>query len=208
MEHDVVIVIDCGSTNITMSAVDTHGNIIKSVGVPNAPSKQPGGESTYFIWDLDEIWKKVCSVSKELCSGINTERIQAVTITTFGADGAFLDKNGNLVYPVISWQCTRTEETVREIADMIDPREIYNITGYNIIRFNTLLRFLWLRKHVPEVFDRADKWLMTPGLISYKLTGEPSIDSTSAGTMMAIDMKERKWSEKMLGLAAVSYTHL
>ena len=203
MEHDVVIVIDCGSTNITMSAVDIHGTIVKSASTSNTPSRQSDVNESYFIWDMDEIWEKICRVSGELCSGMETERIKAVTITTFGADGTFLDKENAMVYPVISWQCTRTEESAHEIADMIDPREIYNITGYNIIRFNTLLRFLWLRKHAPEVFDRADKWLMTPGLISCRLSGECSIDSTSASTTMAIDMKERKWSEKMLGFAGM-----
>ncbi len=203
MERDIVIVLDCGSTNITVSAVDIHGNITKSSSTPNAPSKQPGVKSSFFIWDMDEIWKKICQALKKMCSEIKTERIRAVTVTTFGADGTFLDKNSDLAYPVISWQCTRTEETVKEIAGMIDPRDIYDLTGYNIIRFNTLLRFLWLRKHAPEVFDRADKWLMTPGLISYKLSGECSIDSTSAGTMMAIDMKKRKWSEKMLGIVGM-----
>ena len=207
MEQDVVIVIDCGSTNITISAVDTSGTIVKSASTPNAQKKQSDVNDSYYIWDMDEIWKKICGISGELCSGMKTERIKAVTITTFGADGTFLDREGGMVYPVISWQCTRTEESAREIANMIDPRDIYNITGYNIIRFNTLLRFLWLRKHVPEVFDRAEKWLMTPGLISCRLSGERSIDSTSAGTMMAIDMKERKWSERMLGFAGMDASY-
>ena len=201
MEQDTVIVVDCGSTNITISAVDAQGNFIKSASAPNAPIQQPGENPTFFIWDIDDIWKKICSTSLDVCSGINTEKIKAVIVTTFGADGAFLVKNGDLAYPVISWQDTRTEESAKEIADLIEPQEIYNITGYNIIRFNTILRFLWLSKHVPDVLDRADKWLMMPGLISYKLSGELSIDSTSASTMMAVDMKERKWSEKLLGLA-------
>ena len=114
-----------------------------------------------------------------------------------------MDRDGKTVYPVISWQCTRTEETAKEIHDVMNPREIYDITGYNIIRFNTLLRFMWLRKHAPEVFTKADKWMMAPGLISHRLTGEMSIDSTSASTMMSLDLKNRQWSDKMLGLAGM-----
>jgi len=203
MKQDVVIVIDCGSTNITMSAVNVQGRIVKSAATPNAPARQPGVRKAYYIWDMDALWEKIRRVSNELCDGFPAESIRAVTVTTFGADGTFLDRNGDQVYPVISWQCTRTEETTREVAQMFDPREIYSITGYTIIRFNTLLRFLWLRKHTPGVFDHADTWLMAPGLISYRLTGERSIDSTSAGTMMAVDMKNRVWSGKMLGLAGM-----
>ncbi|MFC1490304.1 FGGY family carbohydrate kinase [Candidatus Latescibacterota bacterium] len=207
MEEDIVIVVDCGSTNITISAVDALGNFVKSSGSPNAPTKQPGCGDSFFIWDFNSIWGKICNASREVCSSVNPNRIKAVIVTTFGADGTFLDSDNNPVYPVISWQDTRTEETAEEITSLIDPKEIYDITGYNIIRFNTMLRFLWLSKHAPEVLEKADKYMMMPGLISHKLSGEVSIDSTSAGTMMAMDMKERKWSEKMLGLAGMDSSY-
>jgi L-fuculokinase len=207
MEQDLVIVVDCGSTNITISAVDARGNFIKSASSPNAPAQQSGGGPSHFIWDLDTIWEKICGASLEVCSEVGTERIKAVIVTTFGADGTFLDSGNNPVYPVISWQDTRTEETAEEIKSLIDPKEIYNITGYNLIRFNTMLRFLWLSKHAPEVIEKADKYLMMPGLISHKLSGEVSIDSTSASTMMALDMKDRTWSDKMLGLAGMDSSY-
>lgn len=204
MEKELVVVIDCGSTNITVSAVDKNGKFVKSAAVPNSPSRQPGNNPDYMIWDDSEIWKRICRASGELVSQVDKSSIMAVTVTTFGADGAFYDKSMKQVCPVISWQCTRTEETTEEIASIMNPREIYDITGYNIIRFNTLLRFLWLKKHTPEVFEKADKWLMMPGIISMRLTGELSIDSTSASTMMAMDLKNRKWSEKMLSLAGMT----
>lgn len=203
MEQDVVIVIDCGSTNITVSAVDAAGNYIASASEPNAPGEQSAGKDTFYIWDVDTIWEKIGRTSREVCSRVRPEGIKAVTVTTFGADGTFVGANGEPVYPVISWQCTRTKETAEKITDMMNPREIYDITGYRIIRFNTLLRFLWLRDHAPDVFDRAEKWLMMAGLLSFKLSGEMSIDSTNAGTMMALDMKNRTWSEKMLALAGM-----
>ncbi len=203
MKHDIVIVADCGSTNITVSAVDTQGNFIKSASSPNAPTNQPGKGPSYFIWDIDTIWGKICYTAREVCSRIDAARIKAVIVTTFGADGTFLDTGGNPVYPVISWQDTRTEETIEDIAELIDPRDIYSITGYNLIRFNTMLRFLWLHAHEPEVFEKADTFTMMPGLLSHKLTGELTIDSTSASTMMALDLQNRTWSETMLSLAGM-----
>src|SRR3989339_1131778 len=203
MKKDAVVVIDCGSTNITVSAIDSSGEFLGSAAVPNSPSKQPGGDPCWFIWDIDGIWANICKASRELASTFDLTDVKAVTVTTFGADGAFVGADGKIVYPVISWQCTRTEETAKEILNVINPRAIYDITGYNIIRFNTLLRFMWIRKHAPNVFDKPVKWMMTPGLISYRLSGEMSIDSTSASTMMSLDLKKRKWSEKLLGLAGM-----
>ncbi len=194
-----VLVIDCGSTNITISALTADGTCAASAGRPSTPTKHADGEG-WYIWDTGSMWEKICSAAAEVCAAVDTGEIRAVTVTTFGADGTFLDKTGAQAYPVISWQCIRTEETAREITELLSPREIYDITGYNIIRFNTLLRMMWLKKHIPEVVDSADKWLMMPGIISHRLTGEMSIDATSAGTMMSLDLQKRTWSDRMLGL--------
>ena len=45
---------------------------------------------------------------------------------------------------------------------------------------------------------------MMPGLISFLLSGELSVDPTSAGTTMAVDMSRRAWSGRMLKLAGLS----
>lgn len=197
--NEVVVVFDCGATNVAVIAVDRKGNLVSSYNFPNKSVKQKNG----IIWDLDDIWRKLCNESRKVCKSINKDRIKAVTVTTFGADGAVVDKNGKLVYPVISWQCSRTNEFTKEIIKNITPEKIYKITGYQIISFNSIFKLMWLKKYMPKVFDSGNKWLQMPGLINLKLTGELSIDTTSAGTMMMLDLTKRTWSDKMFKLAGV-----
>ncbi|MFQ5808839.1 MAG: FGGY family carbohydrate kinase [Armatimonadota bacterium] len=201
MPDDLVIVLDCGATNITAAAVDTNGEIVASAGRPNGPVAQPGGEEDWLIWDPDGLWKIICSACTQVCAELPADRIRAVTMTTWGADGAPMRADGTLTYPPICWQCSRTEGLARGIADHIDPWDAFAETGYQVIPFNTLLRLMWLREHEPAALDDAESWLMMPGLLSHRLCGERSIESTSAGTMMAMAMGQRDWSEKMLALA-------
>jgi len=105
------------------------------------------------------------------------------------------------LYPIISWQETRTQQLAEQIVDLMDPAEIFAETGYQIIYFNTLLRLMWLRQNAPEALESADYWLMMPGILNMKLCGELSIDPTAASTMMAMNMGIRDWSAKMLALA-------
>ena len=44
---------------------------------------------------------------------------------------------------------------------------------------------------------------MMPGLLSYKLCGEMSIDYPSASTTMMIDIQTKKWSERLLSLVGL-----
>jgi len=206
MKNDLIMVMDCGSTNLRVIAVDTEGNFVESVSFPNQPVQQPRAMEGWLIWDVQDIWSKLAVASRQVVDAVGSERIKAVTITTWGADGAPVSKGGSLTYPVISWQCSRTQELVgAKIKDM-SAWEIFEKTGYQIISFNTLLRLLWLRENEPQALEEAETWMMMSGLLGYKLSGEFSIDPTSASTMMAMELKNRDWSDELLSLAGVDRT--
>ena len=200
---DIAIVLDCGATNATVVAIDAQGQVLATASRPQAPVPQPGGQPGWLIWDLDEIWGKLADACREVVQNVPAERIKAVTVTTFGADGAPVKSDGTLTYPIISWQCQRTEPQLKALAQQMAPYDIFAETGYLLIPFNTLLRFIWLRENAPQALEQADTWLMTPGLLSHRLCGELSLDPTIGGTMMAMDMARRDWSQKMLSLAGL-----
>lgn len=206
MKNELVMVMDCGSTNLRVIAVDTAGNFEEVVSFPNQPAPQPGAEEGWLVWDIEGIWSKLAAAAKQVTDSVGRDRIKAVTITTWGADGAPVSQNGSLTYPVISWQCSRTQKLVEDKIKHLSAWEIFEQTGYQIISFNTLLRLLWLRENEPQALERAETWMMMPGLLSYKLSGEFSIDPTSGSTMMAMALKERDWSAELLSLANVDNT--
>ncbi len=203
MKNALTVVMDCGSTNAAVIVVDDQGRLVHSASRPNASTNQPGGEKDWRIWDVEKLFGKLCDACREVCAEVDRERIRAVTICTFGADGAPMRQDGTLAYPAICWQDSRTEPLVSEITEEMDAWTIFAETGYQIIPFNTLLRLMWLRKHAPQALDRADCFMMMPGLLSFKLCGERSIDPTSGGTTMAMELGERDWSKQMLALANV-----
>ena len=97
---DVAIVFDCGATNLRVIAMDISGNILASRTTPNNTDEDlnfPGGR----IWDTEKMWQKLCEAANAVTASINPDRIAGATVTTFGVDGAFVDKEGQLLYPVI-----------------------------------------------------------------------------------------------------------
>jgi len=202
--NQYILVLDCGATTLRAVAVGMKGEILAISALPNAPRLQSGCEDC-LIWDLDEIWNKFLQIIPKVRSQVNG-KVVAVTVTTFGADGTTVKKDGTLTYPVISWQCSRTTEWAKRIASLISPREIFRLTGYQIIPFNTIIKLLWMRENVPEALDEADTYMMMPGLLSYKLCGEMSFDYPSASTTMMIDIRTKKWSERLLSLVGLDET--
>ncbi|MEM3716526.1 MAG: FGGY family carbohydrate kinase, partial [Candidatus Bathyarchaeia archaeon] len=200
-DEEYVLVYDCGSTNIRAVAVDAAGNIKAFSSLPNSPRQQPDGKPGWLIWDMEDIWRKICLVSREVLRVVEPRKIKAATIITWGADGAPVKRDGKLTYPPISWQCPRTKEVADKITEHISAWEIFRITGYQIIPFNTLFKIIWLKKEAPEALREAYTWLMMPGLIAHRLTGAFHIDPTIASTMMAMDLGKRSWSRRMLEIA-------
>ncbi len=155
------------------------------------------------MWDVDGIWAKLCRLSRAVLDRLGGVRPAAVAVTAWGADGALVDRGGGLVYPAISWQCQRTREVVPEVLELVSPSEVFRITGYQVMHFNTLFKLYWIRKHAPDALERAHTWLMMPGLIAHRLCGEFHIDPTSASTMMAMDLGRRDWSPQMLSIVGL-----
>jgi len=202
-KQELVMVLDCGATNIRAAAVNRKGEIIDEKSFPNRPVSQRGGKEDWLTWDTEEIWEKICQASKRICSKVGRENIKAVTVVTFGADGGPVDKEGNLLYPLISWKCPRGKELTTELGEIISPWQVYQTTGYQFIPFNTIFRIFWLKRNKPEVLEKAYRWLMFPGIINYRLCQEFAIDPTSASTMMAMNLKKRDWWEKILEIIGV-----
>ena len=196
-KKDIAIVFDCGATNVRVIAMDTTGKIIASKAMPNETDVDPhysGGR----IWDVEKIWQKLCTAAKEVTASIDTSRIAGVTVTTFGVDGTFTDEAGNLLYPVISWQCSRTQPIMESIAKYMPVEQLYQISGVYPFAFNTINKMVWFRENCPDVLDRAHHFLFMPSLFLHKLTGELRNDTTMAGTSMMADLKTRSLSEEIL----------
>lgn len=191
------IVFDCGATNIRTVAINNFGKIVAIESLPNqthADPSFPGG----LIWDLQEIWQKLCKTALKVTAQIDTSQLVAITTTTFGVDGALVDAEGSLLAPIISWQCQRTAPILQNIARYIPIQELYSITGINAYAFNTINKLIWYHENRPELLQKADCFLFMPSLINFMLTGEKRNDSTMLGTSMLSDLHSRSLSNPIL----------
>lgn len=197
-KQEYFLVFDCGATSIKAVALNPHGDVISIASFAHAPQSEKGGHN-YLIWDLEGIWRKICLGSKQIISSAG-KKVLAVSVITFGADGAPVGVDGNLTYPIISWRCSRTEALAKKITELISAREIFRITGYQVMPFNTIFKLWWLKENVPAALDKAKYFLMLPGILNFRFTGEMTIDYTSASTTMLFDIKEGGWSKRLLSL--------
>jgi L-fuculokinase len=195
---DIVIVFDCGATNVRAVAVNSKGEIIASDSYANNTRPDPFYPA-YRIWDVREIWDKMCLASRKILSQTGKEGIAGVTVTTFGVDGTLFDRSGEMLYPVISWQCERTNPIMANIDKYIPLGDLYSECGVLPFTFNTINKIIWFLENKPEIAEKSYRFLFMPSIFSYFLTGEMVNDSTMAGTSMLTSLASRTYSSRILG---------
>ena len=158
----------------------------------------------FHVWDADRIFRQLSECAVKALEGLNAEQVTAVTITTFGVDGALVDDAGNLLYPVISWKCPRTAEVMKNIGKYISQEELNRISGVGAFAFNTIYKLVWLRENHPELLEKAHAWLFISNLLAYKLTGIMATDRTMAGTSQLTDLETGDFSEFILNCLGLS----
>ena len=205
MGNDLILVLDCGATNVRAIAVDASGKIVAKSVLPNAT--RPGEENpAWHVWSLDEIlgkFARCCAAVQHELDGSGL-RIAGLTVTTFGVDGALVDAEGELLYPVISWKCPRTGAPMDNIRRYIDPLALQRISGVGHFSFNTIYKLIWLKENRPETLDKACSWLFISSLINHRLTGVFSTDRTMAGTSQLFDLAQGRFSDEILGSIGIS----
>jgi len=194
--RDIVIVFDCGATNVRAVAIDSRGDILASESYANNPKPDPYFPS-YRIWDTREIWNKMCRASRKVVNTIDSGRIAGVTVTTFGVDGSLFDRNGQMLYPVISWQCERTKPIMSDIGKYIDMADLYKENGVLPFNFNTINKLIWFNENRPEILRNSFRFLFMPSIFLYLLTGEMVNDATMAGTSMMTALSARQFSRNI-----------
>jgi L-fuculokinase len=196
MSREIVIVFDCGATNVRVVAVNIRGEIVASESYTNNPQPDPFYPA-YRIWDINEIWNKMCLASQKIISQINPGNILGVTVTTFGVDGTLFDKNGRMLYPVISWHCERTNQIMADIGRYIALDDLYMENGVLPFNFNTINKLIWFNENKPEIIQKSYRFLFMPSIFLYLLTGEMVNDVTMAGTSMITSLATRQFSENI-----------
>ncbi len=197
MKDKLILVMDCGATNVRSVAINSKGQIKAIHSVSNNTRPDPEYPQ-YVIWDAKEIWNKLVQCTREVFKQIDPGQIAGVTITTFGVDGAPFDATGNMLYPVISWQCQRTTPIMENIDKYIPLNELYQISGVQPAGINTINKLIWLKENKPRVLEKMDAYLFIPSIFVYYLTGEMVTDFTMASTSMLTDLNEQDLSGKIL----------
>ena len=150
-----------------------------------------------FTWDILRIFHEI-KQSIRNCALSDDKDIASIGIDTWGVDFGLLDKNGKLLANPVHYRDTRTVGVPEEAFKTFPREKLYDLTGIQVMDFNSLYQLLAVQKNNPELFDIAADMLFVPDLLNYFLTGYKQTEYTIASTSQLLDARKKDWSWELI----------
>ncbi len=156
---------------------------------PNEPVSCNG----HLYWDVLRLFHEI---KNGLRKAHATGGFDSIGIDTWGVDYGLIDRRGNLLANPLHYRDSRTDGMLRKAEEFLPLKELYGLTGNQIMQINTAFQLLEHQLSAPELLEAAQAFLLMPDLFAYLLTGDISAERTIAGTTQLFDCSTGGWSSE------------
>ncbi len=197
--------IDLGTSSVKMILLNGNQNIIATTNSNLSVQSPKNGYSEQNPQDWINATLE-CFDSLKLQKPHEFSEVISMGISGHMHGATLVDKNGHVIRPCILWNDTRShEECIEFEKQQFDVRSISgNITmpGFTAPKIN------WIKKYEKDNFDKIFKVLLPKDYLRFYLTGEYFSEMSDASGTLWLDIKNRKWSEKLLSCSFLEDKHM
>jgi len=201
MEKKYFLAFDIGATNgrsILGIFDNDHFETKELTRFPNAMMELHGK----YYWDIFGLFKSLKEGLKECArQGI---RLTSVGIDTWGVDFGYIGADGTILGLPRAYRDPYTDGAPEEYFKIVSKEKVYQLTGIQIMNFNSLYQLFRAKQEDFSPLIQADKILFMPDLLSYMLTGEQVCEYTEASTSQLLNPATRQFNASLLEAIDVS----
>ena len=193
--------IDLGTSSLKLLLVDNEGKIHSTVTKEYSVIYPRSGWSEQ---NAEDWWSAICEALPELLDGFDGQSVKGIGVAGQMHGLVILDKNDEVIRPVILWNDGRTDKETEYLNTVIGKERLSALTANIAFAGFTAPKLLWLKNNEKENFDRIDKIMLPKDYINYRLTGVHSCDYSDASGMLLLDVENKCWSKEMLDICGIS----
>jgi len=200
MAEKYLLGLDNGTTGVKCKIYDLQGNIMGEGYREYSCVYPKPGWTEQEIWMLMEAnYEALADVLKK--SGVNPNDVAGMGLSTQRALHLYVDKEGKILRNGlgISWQDGRHTEQLAWMRDVVGEDRYFQITGLPVGQIWSAGKIKWVMENEPEVFEKADKVLLTQEFFLHHLGARDGwYQDWSNGSLYGLmDIRTMEWSEEL-----------
>jgi len=208
VENKYILSVDVGTTATKVALFNLSGNTIASVTkeyeliTPSALEVEVAIET---LWNsFKEGVKQILFSTK-----IVPSNIVAIGISAQGETLVPIDKDGKPLRKAIVWLDNRAQEEAEILDKKFNDGTSYKITGQvKIVPTWPASKILWIKRHQPEIFRQAYKYLLVEDYFIWKMTGTFASEGSLLCSTCYWNIVTKKWWSEMLNFLEITEDHL
>jgi xylulokinase len=185
--------IDLGTTGCKSMVVDAGGNIAGSHYIEyDLIFTKDGVEQDANLW-----WEYSKAALREAVkqSGIDGEALAGISFSSQGIAFVPVDRECRPLANAVSWYDTRAQAEAKEMAADYGEQYLFDTTGRPPLSL-FFPQVLHLKRHNPELYKKAWKFLMAQDYLCCRFCGNAFTDYTMASGTLCFDTGTHQWIQE------------
>ena len=196
-----VLGIDVGTSGCKAAAFSTDGTCLGTAAHEYATlHRQPG----WAELDSAAVWQLVKQSIGQVAAQISGDPITALAVSSMGEAVTPVSADRKILGHCILLSDVRGDEYVAPLLEAIPQPEYYRISPNIVGPGYTLPKLLWSKEHEPDLYKRADRFLLWSDLVAFMLGCEPTAAHSLAGRTLLFDVRSEDWSDRLLAQSGIA----
>lgn len=151
-----------------------------------------------FNFDTEQNWRLLCDSIREAIqkAKIGSDEIRGISATSMREGMVLYDSRGREI-----WACPNVDSRARgEVTQLIKKglaKKIYMKAG-DWLAITSPPRFLWIKRHQPNIYKKTAHMTMISDWILYRLSGKFVTDPSIGSSSNLFQLSKRTWSEDVI----------
>lgn len=197
--------IDIGTTGVKAAAFNDRGEVL-SYAYREYAARYP--RPGWVELDSRQVLQSIKAVISETAVAVSADPISAICVSAMGEAATPVDAEGRILRDCILSSDTRGRQYAQHLDRTLGQRRVYRINPNVLSAAYTMPKLCWLRDNEPDIYERADKFLLWDGMVALALGCEPLVSYSHANRTLLFDIHRQGWSDDLLNVAGLDAAKL
>ena len=197
--------VDLGSTNIKAAIYDKQFNLVDRQSRPVHYIRDNG----FVEFDAYAYCRDLIGLLADMVEANHLAKVRQIAFTGQAESLVVLGHHGRLLMNAISWMDERSTEECKVLAEQFDGKTCEAVTGQMaVLPTWPATKILWLKNNRPDIYEKADTYMLLKDYIVYCLTGSKVADMSIATFSFYFDIYKKAYWKEMLSAIGVKESQL